>query len=78
MAFPIIKLPLESNCQDLVFRIDIKYSRTYIFGFPGKVFLIWRNNRKDFQVESAETRLLLVEITEEITLLQKIKDFVKN
>ena len=42
------------------------------------VFLTWTSNRKDFQEESAETRLLRVEITKEITLLQKIKDFVKN
>ena len=45
--------------------MDIKYLRQYITVFPGIVFPVRRNNRKNFLRESVEARLIGVKDTGE-------------
>ena len=59
---------MQNYCQEVAFRIDIKYSREYISVFPGISLPSERNNRKNFLRilgESTEARLLGTKNTEE-------------
>ena len=56
MLSPVIKVPLQKNCQEPVFRIDTTYSRQYTFLFQGIVFPRERNHMKNFLGKSKEGR----------------------